>query len=291
MSEDTNINGGLESSIPPADPPFNPVGELVRFAESLMDQGDYASAISCLQEAQGRQPENQYILAVMGRAEGLRNGAVSPHGPTGVKALGITIGTHHTEGMSNEPPESSHDIDARVRRLTIVAARLFDRGAFDTAFDSLMKAYLLDPSSSIVLECERRFMPVWDLLKNRGVATSSPDKKREADTEGPSMHPRVPRTERPPSPPGDTQATPQADQQKSRLRELQQQQDEQRRKHEQTIWRNASQPPKIHGKAITTKDEGSPEKPTATVLPAAAPQLRDLSKYESISLLKWLKGK
>lgn len=291
MSEETNIDPSQQQANPSAEPPFNPVGELVRFAETLIDQGDYTSAISCLQEAQGRQPENQYILAVMGRAEALRTGAVTPCGPTSPGALGVTIGASSTAPAKTIGADSSADTEARVRRLTIVASRLFDRGAFDAAFESLMKAYLLDPSSQHVIACEQRLMPVWDLLRKRNAAVATTGRKQENLADGRTLHPKIPRTNDPVPPPVQAVPTPESDLQSQRLRVLEQQREEQRRKHEQTVWRSASQPLKVLGTTAPPKPAGSRGQSVSSPTPSSTPHLRDLSKYEPIGLLKWFKGR
>ena len=64
------------------------------------------------------------------------------------------------------------ELQARVKRLTNVAINLFERGSYETAFDSLMKAYLLDPTSTYVMNCERTLLPAIELMRKRGTITS-----------------------------------------------------------------------------------------------------------------------
>ena len=250
----------------------NPAGELVRFAEKLLEQGDITQALECLQEAVKRQPENVYIPAVIQRAESMRQAPDKPRRTPGQSPLAVTVDSRHPGGLPEESTDSSVDVEARIRRLTLVASRLFDRGAFDAAFESLMKAYLLDPGNPLVTACEKQMMPVWKTLHKTGLAAYTPDEllvtRRRAQVIQAAATPA-------PAPP-----VQQAQQESAaRLEERKRQLEQQRRDREQTIWRNASQLPKT---MANPKPKEGPR--------PAPPRLRDLGKYDRPGLLRWLKG-
>jgi hypothetical protein len=263
----------IESAASSGDGPFNPAGELVRFAEKLIEQGDVGQALECLHEALTRQPENLYITAVIQRAEKMRGApGRSQRGPQ-PKPLAVTVDSRHPSGVRQEPVESPGDVDARVRRLTMVASRLFDRGAFDAAFESLMKAYLLDPGNPLVVACEKQMMPVWNTLRKTGFPGYSPQQYVATR----KVPPAPPPVTAQPEPAGPAAPDPEA-----RLEERKRQLAQQRKDHEQTIWRNASQAPKTIA-SRSDKDKAAPSPRPAT------PRLRDLDKYDRPGLLRWLK--
>ena len=73
-----------------------PAGELVRFAEKLLEQGDVTQALECLQEALKRQPENVYIPAVIQRAVFVFHAfaaasGVSPTSPVALCGMGVRL--------------------------------------------------------------------------------------------------------------------------------------------------------------------------------------------------------
>lgn len=263
-----------ESTASSGDGPFNPAGELVRFAEKLIEQGDVAQALECLHEALTRQPDNLYITAVIQRAEKMRVGPGHSQRAPHPKPLTVTVDNRHPSGVRQEPAESPADVDARIRRLTLVASRLFDRGAFDAAFESLMKAYLLDPGNPLVVACEKQMMPVWNTLRKTGFPGYSPQHYIGAGKVVQAPPPVV--VQPPPAAPVATDA-------EARLEVRKRQLEQQRKDHEQTIWRNASQAPKT---MAARPEQGKPVQPARPV----TPRLRDLDKHDRPNILRWLKG-
>jgi hypothetical protein len=181
------------------------------------------------------------------------------------------VDRRHPSGVRHETADGK-DTDARVQRLTLVASRLFDRGAFDAAFESLMKAYLLDPGNPLVVACEKQMMPVWNTLRKTGFPGFAPEEFLAQRKPAPQV--------RPASPPPQTQAKPDPS---SRLEERKRQLEQQRKEREQTMWRNASQPPKSMAPPPANGQEAAPRR-------RATPRLRDLDKYDRPGLLRWLKG-
>jgi hypothetical protein len=189
----------------------------------------------------------------------------------------------HVTSNTLKSNASSQDTQDKVRRLTLVAQKLFDLGAIDAAFESLMEAYLLDPTSPLVAVSEAKMRPFWDLLRTRGVPAYEPTarprddgtrmdgfRRRRTPAKQQSILPRAQTaTSLPSKPDGD-----------ARLEERIHNLERARREREQTMWRKASQPPRTPGG--TQKGAKTSPKP--------APRLRNLDKYDSFKILRWLRG-
>lgn len=232
-------NNGLAGQTSHPEPP----GDLIRRAEQMISVGNFGDAIGLLDKAHLQQPENQYILAIRQRAEFLQHASSHQSDSDRIPAspnryLSITVGKQFAHGIkSQEAHDSDSDaVESRVQRLTLIATRLFERGEFDSAFDSLMKAYLLDPNSPSVIACEKTMMPLWDMMRARGLVASPPQDPPAATAS------QKKRATPPPSPPKNDEAD---EQQQTRLKALMQQKEEERKNRERTMWRNASSPPRM----------------------------------------------
>lgn len=151
---------------------------------------------------------------------------------------------------------SSQEIDARVRRLTVVATNLFKRGSYQPAFDSLMKAYLLDPASPHVLACEKTLLPVLELMRERGMFTSG-----DTHNEGAGQFQLARRlTEQMTklagsandlsesqkgAEPAKQEPDPLQKLQEQRITMLKQKHQQAKQEREQQMWRDASKPPRV----------------------------------------------
>jgi hypothetical protein len=168
---------------------------------------------------------------------------------------------------------SSQEIDARVRRLTVVATNLFKRGSYQPAFDSLMKAYLLDPSSPHVLACEKTLLPVLELMRERGMFSSG-----DSHNEGAGQFQLARRlTEQmtklagsandlSESQRGARPAKPEPDPlqklQEERIMMLKQKHQQAQQQREQQMWRDASKPPRVPLPARKDSPENPPTEPS-----------------------------
>jgi tetratricopeptide (TPR) repeat protein len=156
------------------------VSQLIRIAEKYMASGRYALALEQLAMAHELDPGNQYIDAVTERAKVLsdterRN--VPP--PRGIRAsagtdagryLSVTVGKQFERGIKaveEEIPMNSEELQRRVHELTDTAQILLNRGLSESAFETLMKAYLLDPLNPEVLSCEQRVLPAWENFRRQ----------------------------------------------------------------------------------------------------------------------------
>ncbi len=183
------------------------------------------------------------------------------------------------DGRINNPlnkqgdPNSPEDLQARIRQLTIAATRLFERGSYDTAFDSLMKAYILDPASPHVLACERTLLPALELMRKRGLLEEQQSdyprpenlqRARSRVNKMESMAASPPAGTATPSPSSTSPAPPGTGQQQ-RLEELKKQIELARREKERAMWREASKPPKLIDTNTGTQEESERRSSTPEV--------------------------
>jgi hypothetical protein len=167
----------------------------------------------------------------------------------------------HIFGRRGDESLSPEKIEARVTRLTAVAVNLFKRGSYEPAFETLMKAYLLDPSSPHVIACEKTLMPAWELMRKRGTFAKADNQSGSSENlqlarvliqqmeqlaGGPAGSPPNRAADKN-SPTSDPVKILQA----QRIEALKRQHEEAKKQRELQMWRNASKPPTI----IPKKDE------------------------------------
>jgi hypothetical protein len=203
------------------------VSQMIRVAEKFMTEGRYTLAIEQLSLARELDPGNQYIDAIIARARHLQdtdrrkfttlNTFGMPSGLEGTRYLSVTVGSQFEDGVRQyeDEPATPEEVSVRVRQLTETAQILLNRGLGESAFETLMKAYLLDPISPDVLACEKRVLPVWESLQQQ----------KAAGTPGPASGSLVPEGI-------------------GRLETLLRQKEDERLEHERTVWRAAGSPPK-----------------------------------------------
>ncbi len=155
-----------------------PASELIRSAEKYIASGKLALAKEQLSSAKGRDPNNSYIPAILERLEVLERMVAGDSSSIrnfnalqdnkSSRYLSVTVGSGFRNGVRSEIDEaqlSGKEIQIRVRRLTSAAENFLENGACKNAFESLMKAYLLDPMSPYVIACERTVLPAWERLR------------------------------------------------------------------------------------------------------------------------------
>ena len=143
------------------------VSDIIRSAEKFLSEGRYDVALEQLHQAQGLDPSNQYIDAIIVRAENLRTALVNPvqgrdSALEGSRYLSVTVGREFSGGIRSDEGGSPEQIRLQIRQLTDTATVLLNRGLSESAFESLMKAYLLDPMNPDVVACEKRVLPAWE---------------------------------------------------------------------------------------------------------------------------------
>lgn len=166
------------------------VMEYIRAAEKFMSAGKYALALDQLLLAQKLEPKNQYIGAIIERAEALRSGTAGrgKHQASSKEPgrfLSVTVGKEFKDGIKRSGEEAVltlQETRARVLQLVKSADELLGRGQSENAFDALMKAYLLDPVAPEVIACEGKVLPVWELSrKQRGVGNAQLSDEQRLD--------------------------------------------------------------------------------------------------------------
>jgi tetratricopeptide (TPR) repeat protein len=183
--------------------------EFIRAAERSIAAGDLNLALQQIANARSIDPQNEYLDAIVERIDIL----ASRRDPVGKSGFFQVSSSLLPEA---EQPQMTPELQARVKRLTNVAINLFERGSYETAFDSLMKAYLLDPSSSYVMNCEKTLLPAIELMRKRGTIASSPTAKLASQ-----------------------QATGNDE---GRLEILRREKEKERQEKERAMWRDASKP-------------------------------------------------
>lgn len=154
------------------------VTELIRNAEKHIAAKKYSFALEQLMTAQKLEPRNSYIQAIIYRIQHLQTQGEGTTAP-----LEVTVGAEFQSGIKGpEDVPVPSDLTARVRQLTALANNYLEHGSLDFAFESLMKAFLLDPTSPHVLACEKEVLPAWEKARTT--------KRRSATSGGfASLHP------------------------------------------------------------------------------------------------------
>lgn len=194
------------------------VKEIIKKAEKHIAAGELDRAKSLLDDAHVKEPGNEYINAILERVMLLGARGDEPQ---------------VAETMTELPPQAEDEVQSQVRRLTAMAHDLYERGSYDTAFDSLMKAYLLDPLSKDVVREESVIVPAFELMKKRGTITTQQTETRPTTAQ--ILQKSLSTGGSGPSVPG----------QMSRLDQLKQQKEQERLAREREMWRKASDAPRI----------------------------------------------
>lgn len=160
------------------------VSDIIRSAEKFLTEGRYDVALEQLHQARDLDPSNQYIDAIIVRAQNLRTTQINPaqgRDPAleGTRYLSLTVGKEFSGGVRPEEGGSADQIRLQIRQLTDTASVLLDRGLSESAFDSLMKAYLLDPLNPDVLSCEARVLPAWEKARHGHAAGAHPEPEED----------------------------------------------------------------------------------------------------------------
>jgi hypothetical protein len=156
-------------------------GQLIRTAEKLIAGGKYQNALDQLFIAQQRDPNNIYIEAIIARTKNLQTQKTPESSPAERpkpepakqkhRYLSVTVGSEFMGGIKaggDEPRLPSGELQSRVRFLIKAAENFLQQGSYGNAFESLMKAYLLDPGNPYVIACEKMVLPMWELARKHG---------------------------------------------------------------------------------------------------------------------------
>lgn len=228
--------------------------EIIRSAEKMIDARDYEQAMEQLSAAQRLDPENIYINAIIERIHQL---TASETG--GGRLLTLTVGDEFDSGIKpmGDSQRTGDDLDTRVKKLTSKASELVRRGAYETAFDSLMNAYLLDPVSPVVIETERTLLPAIEMMRKRGTIREGSQSQR-LNPFG-TLPPSGRRPEASGLSPDDAR----------RIEELKRQKESERLERERAMWREASRAPRLSENPLEPEP---PQHAAAEAEPAPAPE-------------------
>ena len=236
------------------------VVQLVRSAERLVATNNFRLALEQLSVAQTLDPKNAYISAIIERVQQLQVSAQSSR-TASRNQLSVSFGTFPTNGLSDslsDVPLSPKDLQVRVKQLTNIAEKYLEEGSPDKAFDSLMRAFMLDPTSPYVVACEKAVLPVWEQNQAKaGSAENLINTKRGQRTMTSQNPPLLDPTPSPLPEPLKSRL-----EQEQRLDTLRQKKEAERQEKERALWREASSPPKIYD---STQETNDPE--TSTELP------------------------
>jgi hypothetical protein len=191
--------------------------------------------------------------------------------------LSVTVGRQFADGIKASVDDqilTPEDIHTKIRFLTNMADQFLESGASEKAFESLMKAYLLDPLSPYVMASEKTILPAWESTKNNSPRSSLQqegtllsDRYHDMSNTGsmnmarstPGLNSSPDHHSSRPGPlpqPGDDQL---------RVELLRQQKEQERQEKERAVWREASRPPKVFGEDDTlngaSEQQQTPEKP------------------------------
>jgi len=204
------------------------IREIIRVAEKHIEAHEFDLAMQKLSMAQRMEPDNIYITAIVERIH-----RVASESSNGGRFLGITVGNEFEEGIrpDNETARPPEGIDTQIRRLTSKAGELVRQGAYETAFDSLMNAYFLDPVSPTLMESEKTLLPAIEMMRRQKAGRAG-----SQTFSGLSSLP--PSAQRP-----DSSTLSAEDSQ--RLAELKRQKESERQERERAVWREASRLPRI----------------------------------------------
>ncbi len=232
------------------------VSEYIRAAERYVQAHNYTQALEQLTQAQNYEPGNKYIGAIIERVLNLqryKSSGLLPQQPTSTddssdsaRYLSITVDHGFENGI--KPPStdfSEKNYAELIREFTRIARGYAKLGLPEAAFDALMKAYLLDPVSQEVVDCEKDVVPLWLSARKR-----NQEGAEQPPVAGPAARPDV---SKPPSQKAPT-FTPTsggftareeltAEEQELRMEILKQQKELERQEREREIWRDASRPP------------------------------------------------
>lgn len=249
-------------------------------------------ALGLLAEAARREPANLYIGALVMKADkGIEHVCAAPAEPESdgtalerrARLASLALRGEFGDGIGLLSPGSSDcGVEGRVRLLTMVAINLYERGSFEEAVQSLMKAHMLDPGSPHVEACERLLQPALETMR-KGPAPAHPVRKASPEEDDPGrenlsafLQRNVQTVAHDASARIAAGVTPyNVAGESRRLEALRARQDLERKKREILQWRQASGPPGQHaGKRVQKVGRQiSPDKLTSSAQQQNTPQL------------------
>lgn len=140
--------------------------ELIKRAEKHIGTQEYYLARALLEEALRLDPGNFYVPAILERVDILQSMArdVAMLDATGHGGpLSVSVGKEFKEGVRPTAP-SQEEMRARFRRLLTVASTLYDRGSYELAYKSLLKAEELYPRDPELAALKEKILPAYESM-------------------------------------------------------------------------------------------------------------------------------
>jgi tetratricopeptide (TPR) repeat protein len=169
------------------------VGELIRRAERSIVGQDYRMAQNLLAEAWRLDPGNTYIPAIVERVQilqGMESEFAAQINGSGARSLSVSVGKEFPGGF--KPVESGDLSRGKIRRLLTVAMTLLERGSYQSAFESIIKAEELDPQDPDVQALKAKVLPLYEAsMTRRSAGTSAPTRRGDSGGVAASMAGRL----------------------------------------------------------------------------------------------------
>lgn len=215
------------------------VAEIIRRAEFSISGQEYASAQELLAEAWRLDPGNPYIPAIVERvqlAQAMQNDIRGQSNGESGRYLSVSVGNQFHGGIKPAAAPLTEDQQGRLRRLLTVAATLQERGAYDTAYDTILKAEEMNPDDPDVIALKARIRPMYQnsMTGRKGLDDNSL-RRGELPGVAASMAVKLLTNDiasEPPPPPPPTES-------ELRITALRKQKEQMRLLREQQMWREA----------------------------------------------------
>ena len=154
--------------------------QYVRTAEELIRGGKYGVALDALAVAKELEPNDPSVQPLVEKVlhaqarmatSSFQRIGVATLAEQGGRYLGVTVGREFGGGIRGDSAGDSasesgpiNELEERIRFILDVAESFLMRGMTESAFESLMCAYMLDPLAPDVIRSEERILPVLEAL-------------------------------------------------------------------------------------------------------------------------------
>jgi len=152
--------------------PRSAVSEIIRQAEKEIASQEFQRAQDLLSEAWRLDPGNLYIPAIQERVQvlqGLAREVVHQAWAHDRANILPIVAENRPRGgtRQDEQPLSSQESVTRIRRLLTVAMSLYDRGAYVSAYEAVLKAEEINPRDPNVREWRQKVTSAYEGSINR----------------------------------------------------------------------------------------------------------------------------
>ncbi len=155
------------------------VAEIIRRAEKSIAGQEYKLAQDLLAEAWRLDPGNPYIPAIVERVQilqGMASEFASQLNRSGNQQLSVSVGKEFPGGIKQA--EGADLPRGKIQRFLTVATTLLERGSYQSAYESIIKAEELDAQDPDVQALKAKVLPLYEASMTR----------RSAGISGPARH-------------------------------------------------------------------------------------------------------